>query len=105
MQEYEDILESHYRRRLALGVERRGNVVGPRFALDKLPARAFKVADWRDGRAPSTKEDTLNAITNAGLRYEIQYDAAHGFRYRLMVYAPQDRAAVVSFGTVNAENQ
>lgn len=103
--QYDDIIQAHYERRKALGVERRGNVIGPRNALDKLPKRAFDVRDWQQYRSPRTQEATFGAIAREGLRYEMQFDAAHGRRYRLMVFAQEDRAAVLTFGTVNAENE
>lgn len=102
--ECEDIYKSHYERRVALKVERRGNVIGPKDILDALPPSAFKVRDWRDGTAPKTKVATYKAIIAADAYQEAQYDASHGRRYRLMVFRRDDRAAVVSFGTWPGDN-
>lgn len=99
METCEDIYRAHHARRVALKVEKRGNVIGPAALLDLLPKAAFKIRDWRDGTAPKTKEAAFRAIVAANAYAEVQFDAAHGRRYYVCVFAKDDRAAVVTFGT------
>lgn len=101
---YEEIMQAHHARRVVLNVERRGNVVAPRAILDALPRAAFKVRDWRGGRSPKTVDATLKVAIELGAACEVQYDAAHGRRYRLLVFMPADRSAIIGFGTRPGED-
>lgn len=101
--DYNDLLEAHRARRVELGVIRRANIVGPSAVLDLLPVCAFKIKDWRCSRSPVSKSKTVAAIAKLGYSHEYQFDAAHGRRYRLMVFEPADRAAILSYGCVRGE--
>jgi hypothetical protein len=82
------------------GVVQRGLIVGNWQVLADLPKAAFKVISWDNSRSPKTRQATFDALRAEGLIGESVFDAAHGRRYILFVYADAaGRAACWDFLT------
>lgn len=81
-------------------IEQRGLVTGPSTILDKLPASAFKVASWQNGRSPKAQAATGAVVKGLCAAAESIFDAAHGRRYMLFVYTTlEERKACWDFHT------
>lgn len=72
-------------------IETRGLITGPIDLLDKLPKAAFKVASWQNGVAVKSRDATYTAIDQCKAYGESVFDAAHGRRYMLFVYADKSQ--------------
>lgn len=101
---YEEIMEKHAERRRELNVIRRGQIVGPAEFVQYLAPMFTKIKCFRSGSAPKTQRKLLELIAARGYQWEVQFDAAHGRRYRLMIFRPADRNAVICFGTYPGED-
>ena len=56
--------------------------------------RAYRITSFSNGRSPKTWSELRAVLAAAGYSTEAVFDAAHGFRYLLFVYAsPDERRA------------
>lgn len=69
----------------------RGIITGPHELLNLLPKAAFKVTSWQHGKSPKAQDATWKALQDAGAYGESIFDARHGRRYMLFVYASKEQ--------------
>lgn len=69
-----------------MAIIRVGNVVADKSVFGKLPTRATKVSSWDSASSPITYAETYRVIEELGLIGQRLFDAAHGFRFILLVY-------------------
>lgn len=74
-----------------MSITQRGLVVGPTSLLNKLPASAFKVASWQNGRSPKAQAATGAVVKGLCAAAESVFDAAHGRRYMLFVFTTREQ--------------
>lgn len=62
--------------------------------------KAYSVTSWQNGKSPKTQDTLYSALKARNLYAESVFDAAHGFRYLLFVYADREgRKACFDFLT------
>lgn len=74
-----------------LGITQRGAIVASAKIHRAISCKAFyAVKCWGNGRAPKRLDQLVSLCSFLGLAWEVSYDAAHGRRYRLCIYAPSN---------------
>jgi hypothetical protein len=77
--------------------KRTGLIVASKAAHDMIAARikrAYRITSFSNGRSPKVWSELRAVLAAAGYSTEAVFDAAHGFRYLLFVYAsPDERRA------------
>lgn len=90
--EYEEIIDNHVANAKRMGFVKRGAVVATPQILALLPAGAFRIQSW-DNKRSAVKERTFGYLRYAPVSWETRFDAAHGFRYVLVIWPRAENEA------------
>lgn len=76
-----------------LAISRRGNIVANNSVLETVSAHcplAFKVKSFDNSHSPKTQRALCEVMRGYGFTCESIFDAAHGRRYMLFIYAGRE---------------